>query len=714
MTLTSAALRALTSRRRLCLIVVVVCLVAVVAVPMAKTLAHDGWTGLKVSFFGLSLLLLLQVAFGCVAAAIGWWVLRFGHDPVRINGQVPPFAPLAELPALAIVMPVYNEEVSRIFQGLRIMYESLQKTGRGEPFDFYILSDTNDTNCWIAEEKAWFELCKQVHGFGRIFYRKRRVPLHNKSGNIADFCRRWGVNYRYMIVLDADSLMTGAALVQLASLMEQHPRVGIIQTSPRPILGQTLFQRMEQFAACVYRPVFAAGENFWQLRDAAFWGHNAIVRLKPFMKYCAMPELPEVGPLGRRVLSHDTIEAALIRRAGYEVWQAYDLEGSYEESPPNLLASLQRDRRWCHGNWQHIWFLFERGLKPVSRFNILNGIMAYGSSPLWVLSLVFGVLVGAQEHHDAAAPLPGIFHPGIVSVVVYAYIMCLLLLPKVLGAAIFMRSSENLKLCGGSIKLAFGVAAETIHSMLMAPILMLFYTRFVLASFSGTEVQWGRQTRSGAQGPSIMDWVGTHGTNFIFALAAIALVRWLSPALVLWLAPLLAGPILAVPLCLLTASAALGLRAKAKGWFLIPEEAAPPVELVGIAEPFTTPSNLFFSRREYAPDYGLLQAVLDPYINAIHVSLLRLRAESSVRTQERLDILVDRLLLNGPSALTPAENKTLLWEAETMLAMHQKLWSSPPAHLHDWWQVAFRHYVESSALSNRRTAVALGPATKRA
>jgi membrane glycosyltransferase len=306
MTLTSAALRALALRRRLGLLVFVVCLVAVAAIPMAKTLSHDGWTGLNASFFGVSLVLLLQVAFGCATAAMGWWVLRFGHDPVRINGPVSPVAPPAELPALAIVMPVYNEEVSRIFQGLRIMYESLQKTGQGEPFDFYILSDTNDTNGWIAEEKAWFELCKQVHGFGRIFYRKQRVPLHNKSGNIADFCRRWGAKYRYMIVLDADSLMTGAALVQLASLMEQHPRVGIIQTSPRPILGQTLFQRMEQFAACVYRPVFAAGANFWQLRDATFWGHNAIVRLQPFMQYCAMPELPEVGPLGRRVLSHDT------------------------------------------------------------------------------------------------------------------------------------------------------------------------------------------------------------------------------------------------------------------------------------------------------------------------------------------------------------------------------------------------------------------------
>jgi membrane glycosyltransferase len=706
MSLFSKTISVLASRRRLFLICIVLCLVLVAAIPMAKILFHDGWTALKVSFFVLSIVLLMQVALGFAGAAIGWWMLQRGRNPVRINGLATSNAPPSELPALAIVMPVYNEEVSRIFQGVRIMYESLQKTGRGGAFDFFILSDTSDTNCWIAEEKAWFELCKQVNGFGRIFYRKRRVQLHNKSGNIADFCRRWGASYRYMIVLDADSVMTGTSFVQLASLMENNPRVGIIQTSPRPVLGQSLFQRMEQFAACVYRPVFAAGANFWQLCDATFWGHNAIVRLKPFMQYCAMPELPGVGPLGTRVLSHDTIEAALIRRAGYEVWQAYDLEGSYEESPPHLLASLQRDRRWCHGNLQHIWFLFERGLKPISRFNILNGIMAYGSSPLWLLSLVLGVLVATQEQNGASAARAGIFRPEIVSGVLYAYVMCLLLLPKVLGAMVLMQSSEKLKLCGGRIKLALGVAAETIHSMLMAPILMLFYTRFVLASFSGTGVRWGGQTRSGAHGPSMRAWIGTHGSNFVFALAATAMAAWLSPSRVLWLAPLLAGPILAVPLSRITASASLGLRAKAKGWFVIPEEAAPPIELVKIQEPFVTPSNPFFSRREYAPDYGLLQAVLDPYINAIHVSLLRLRTDSNPRTQENLVLLAERLLLDGPFALTPAENKTLLWDAETMLAMHQKLWSSPASHLHDWWQAAFRHYVESSALSIRRNVSA--------
>jgi membrane glycosyltransferase len=703
MVLNSRTIGVLAVRRRLFLSCLVICLALVGAIPMAGTLALGGWTILKVSFFAIFLVLQIQVAFGFAGAMLGWWLLRSGCDKIRINCQTMPSALPAELPAVAIVMPVYNEEVSRIFLGLKIMYESLQQTGWSEGFDFFILSDTSDLNCWIAEEKAWFELCKQVNAFGRIFYRKRRVQLHNKSGNIADFCRRWGANYRYMIVLDADSVMTGASFVQLTRLMEENNRVGIIQTSPRPILGRSLFQRIEQFAAWVYRPVFAAGANFWQLGDATFWGHNAIVRLKPFIQYCAMPELPEVGPLGKRVLSHDTIEAALMRRAGYQVWQAYDLEGSYEESPPHLLASLQRDRRWCHGNLQHLWFLFERGIKTVSRFNILNGIMAYSSSPLWLLSLILGVLVTMNQDHGAAGALARMFRPGIVSGALYAYVMCLLLLPKVLGAAILMKSTEKLKLCGGGIKVALGVAAETIHSMVMAPVLMLFYTRFVLASFSGTEVRWGRQVRSDAQGPSWTTWIATHASNLVLVLIAAVMTAWLRPSLLLWLAPVLAGPILAVPVSRMTASTNLGLEAKTRGWFVIPEEVAPPGEVAKLEERVTSPQNILLGSREYAPDYGLLQAVLDPYINSVHVSLLRLRTESSVRTRENMTLLADRLLLQGPNALTSAEKKALLWDAEAMLAMHETLWSSPASHLHEWWQTAFRHYVESSALSIRRT-----------
>jgi membrane glycosyltransferase len=706
MTPTSQPLSLLAHRRRIFLASVVAFLVVAAALPMALTLLGGGWTRLKTIFFALFIILMAQVVFTAVVAVAGWWQLWRSPDPVQINNPawleaVAPLPDDADLPATAIVMPIYNEDVNRVFQGLRAMCQSLQETGRDGAFDFFILSDTSNTNCWMAEEKAWFELCKQVQGFGRIFYRRRRVQLHHKSGNIADFCRRWGASYRYMIVLDADSVMTGASFVQLVGLMEQRPQAGIIQTMTRPILGQSLFQRMEQFAAYVYRPLFAAGASFWQLGDATFWGHNAIVRLQPFMRYCAMPELPEVGPLGTQVLSHDTIEAALMRRGGYEVWQIITQAGSYEEGPPHLLASLRRDRRWCHGNMQHVWFLFERGLKMVSRFNILNGLMAYANSALWLLSLVLGVLVAMQQE---ASDLPGAPNSVMIQGILYACVMGLLLLPKVLGTMFLMRSPEKLRQCGGGIKVVLGVVAETLYSVLLAPVLMLFYTRFVLASFCGFKVGWGPQTRSDDKGPGWDAWTIVHGGNTIFALVATAAVIMEVPALLPWLMPVLIGPILAIPFSRFIASRGLGQRVKAWGWFVTPEEAEPPAELIKMAKPFVTARPPSRAQEFAADDYGLLQAVLDPGINAIHVSLLRQRTEGSPRTREYMALLADRLFRDGPLALTPAEKRTLLWDADTMLAMHQKLWNCPAPDLSDWWQTAFRHYVAASTLSTRQTA----------
>lgn len=682
-------------RRRLALGCIVSALVIAVASPVGCALARDGWTFARILFLAILVLLLTQIVFASVVAVVGWWTARHWPDHAQITSAGVLESIQGPLPATAIVMPIYNEDVNRVFQGLRAMYESLQETGHGANFDFFILSDTSDLNCAVAEEKAWFEFCKQAQGFGRIFYRRRRVQLHHKSGNIADFCRRWGANYRYMIVLDADSVMTGDSLVRLTALMEQRPAAGIIQTTTRPILGETLFQRMEQFSAFAYRPLFAGGASFWQLGDATFWGHNAIIRLKPFMEHCAMPQLPEVGPLGRNVLSHDTIEAALMRRGGYEVWEVNDLEGSFEEGPPHLLDSLKRDRRWCHGNLQHIWFLFERGLKMVSRFNILLGILAYGNSPVWLVSMILGVVIATQGAKAGQ-------RPALVSGVLYACIMAVLLLPKALGALLVMQSPAKLKIYGSRWKVLASVLAETIYSMLAAPILMLFYTRFVLASLCGIKVTWGPQNRGGAGGPTFGEWFRVHGVNMAIALGVLALLRH-SPGLLPWMVPVLAGPILAIPFSQLTASRKLGTKTRATGLFLTPEEIHPPRELVRMEEPFLMPALPFFRSKEYAADFGLLQAVLDPYVNAIHCSLLRQRPETTGRTRAYMNILADRLLMDGPFTLTRAEKRTLFGDAEAMSEMHQKLWGSPSSHLHEWWQAAFRNYVETTALATRRT-----------
>ena len=251
-------------------------------------------------------------------------------------------------------------------------------------FDFFVLSDTANADACVAELDAWNALREELGAESRLFYRHRRRRVKRKSGNIDDFCRRWGAKYRYMVVLDADSVMTGECLTTLVRLMEARPDAGIIQTAPRAVGRDTLHARMQQFANQVYGPVFTAGLHYWQLGESHYWGHNAIIRLEPFMKHCVLAPLPGRGSLAGEILSHDFVEAALMRRAGYGVWIAYDLDGSFEETPPNLIDEVKRDRRWCHGNLMNARLMFARGMHPVHRWVFLTGALAYLSAPLWL------------------------------------------------------------------------------------------------------------------------------------------------------------------------------------------------------------------------------------------------------------------------------------------------------------------------------------------
>ena len=263
-----------------------------------------------------------------------------------------------------------------------------RKQGSWRDFDIYILSDSVQSDSILMEETAWSELCRDVDGFGRIFYRRRKVRIHKKSGNVSDFCRRWGSQYKYMIIFDADSLMEGDLLVRMVNVMEAREDIGILQTAPMAANQISLISRLQQFASHVYGPLFFAGLRFWQLDESGYWGHNAIVRMAPFMKYCALPHLSGKPPFGGEILSHDFVEAALMRRAGWGVWLAYELEGSYEELPPSLFEELERDRRWCQGNIQHLRLMFMKGISFGYRLLFLNGNLFYFSSLLWLLLLL--------------------------------------------------------------------------------------------------------------------------------------------------------------------------------------------------------------------------------------------------------------------------------------------------------------------------------------
>lgn len=689
------------SRRRFLFFSTIFVLTSIATWFMADLLWRGGLNGVEIALLVLFVILFAHVAAGFCTALVGFYVINRGGDSSRITKTIAPDedAPLA---STAIVMPVFNEDVSRVFEGLRVVYRSVQETKKLEHFDFFVLSDSNQPNQWIQEEVAWLELCKQVGGFGKIFYRKRRHSINKKAGNVADFLRRWGRRYRYMIVLDADSIMTGRALVQLVQLMERNPAVGIIQTAPRIVNGETLFARLQSFASRLYSPLFLAGLNYWQQHEGNYWGHNAVIRVQPFIEHCALPDLPGSEPFGGRILSHDFVEAALMRKAGWGVWLAGDIDGSFEEGPPTLIDSAKRDRRWCQGNMQHAWLLTARGFRPANRFHLLMGVMGYVSSPLWLLFMVLCTIhVFAQVTSPASytagrsgdyTSLFGYEAAVPEALTLFVFTMVLLFLPKVVSVIVTLGRPEEAERFGGRRRLVVSALGETLISALLAPINMAFNSKFVLFTLLGQGVSWVTQRR-GTEGDGT-DWreaIITHGGQTVFGIVWGACSYIISPPFFFWLSPVVVPLVFSIPISILLSKAGFGRATRKVGLFLTPEETFPPYELKRLQQ------NLAECYRHLPPlkplraDYGLMQAVLDPYVNALHVALLRQRKPTE-ESREWFSQLRERLLREGPAKFTVKEKMALLLDAESMITLHRELWTCPAEDLAEWWRLAMRQY----------------------
>ncbi len=700
-------------RRRLLFFSCVFVLVSLATWFVADLYWRDGGglAGLDIVLLVLFVPLFAQVAVGFCTALAGFYVINRGGDGSRISVSAPQGGP-HRLASTAIVMPVFNEDVSRVFEGLRVVFGSVQKLEGADNFDFFVLSDSNQPNQWIREEVAWAELCKQVGGFGKIFYRKRRQAINKKAGNVADFLRRWGKNYRYMVVLDADSIMTGECLARLVTMMEANPSAGIIQTAPRTVRGESLYSRLQAFANRIYSPLYLAGLNYWQQHEGNYWGHNAILRVQPFMEHCSLPELPGAEPFGGRILSHDFVEAALMRKAGWAVWLAHDVEGSYEEGPPTLIESAKRDRRWCQGNLQHAWLLTARGFRPANRFHLLMGVMAYVSSPLWLLFLILGSVEMVNHSSlisDASYGAPdttSLFGYTVAlpeALVLFSLTMLLLFLPKFASVIVLFGSEDEVARFGGRWRVAASSLLEAAGSMLLAPINMIFNTKFVIFTLLGQGVGWVAQKRAADEDGT--DWreaIITHGTSTVFGVVWGVSTLILIPAYFAWLSPVLVGLVFSIPLSIFLSKASFGRRSREIGIFLTPEETHPPEELRLLEH------NLAECYRHLPPfeplraDYGLMQAVLDPYINAMHVALLRQRRPSA-GAREWFATLQARLLREGPGRFTPKEKMALLLDPQSMIRLHRELWSQPSDSLAEWWRLAMRQYnvlaaVPSTAL----------------
>ncbi|MFO1371446.1 MAG: glucans biosynthesis glucosyltransferase MdoH [Candidatus Competibacteraceae bacterium] len=638
----------------------------------------------------LLLLLLYAILFSWICmsfwtAFMGFFVCLTGRDRWAISRQsgTPPDS-TAPPPRTAILMPIYNEDSERVFAGLRAIHRSLAETGQLDGFDFFVLSDTRDPDVWVEEELRWQDMVRALNGKGRIFYRNRPENTSRKSGNLEDFCTRWGGQYRYMIVLDADSIMKGATLVEMVRLMECHPRVALLQTPPVPINRESLFARILQFASSIYGRMFTAGLNYWQLGESNYWGHNAIIRIQPFLEHCGLPKLPGREPFGGEILSHDFVEAALLRRAGWEVWLAYDLEGSYEEIPPTLIDYAKRDRRWCQGNLQHLRLALSHGFNGLSRLHFLMGVMSYAASPLWLLFLIAtGLEAYVQARQEPVYFFGQNWMPvwpvsfAVEMTTVLLVTLTMLFLPKGLAWLLLLKDPKLRRDYGGMVKAAISVVLETVFSVLTAPVLMLFQSKFVLAILMRRAVGWPPQQRGDHQ-TGFKEAVLAHGMHTLIGVVTGVLSYQYVPAFFWWFTPVLLGLTLSIPVSMLSSSIALGRKMREWNLFLTPEEADPPAVLRYLEDELQESEPVLSVLRD-APSSRFVQVLTDPYVNALHLSLLPEREPPGKRRRHYLEGLIHQLEEDGPNSLSAAQKRDLISDPETLLGLHALFWSRPPA-----------------------------------
>lgn len=496
------------------------------------------------------------VRIALLAVSVAW--LSFGAS-IALNGlfSYRPSLP-SEVPAdmlagrTAILVPVYNEDPASTFSRVRAMVRSLEETGKGDLFDFAILSDT--TNDEIARQEAhWFErLRAETAGApGRIFYRRRSANTGRKAGNIADFIRTSGALYDYLLILDADSLMTGPTMISMAARMEAEPGLGLLQTLPKVIKARSLFGRSVQFAASFYSPVFARGVAELQGTEGPFWGHNAIVRTRAFAQSCGLPNLSGTPPFGGHILSHDYVEAALLARNGWQVRLDPDLGGSFEEGPDNIVDYAKRDRRWCQGNLQHGRLLAAPGLKGWSRLIFVQGIMAYVASPVWAIFLIAALMAPLLAGEPNYFPQPS--GPPVFPQV--AYVQAITLLTGVVGiligpkVLIYLRNVllRRNREFGGDIRAFGSMICEIILSSMIAPLMLMYQSRSVLQVLMGADGGWPATNRDGdaiglREAWDASWWIVFSGATILYFSVEVApdLFYWLLPVSI----PMLMAPLL--------------------------------------------------------------------------------------------------------------------------------------------------------------------------
>ncbi len=518
----------------------------VLAAPLCVTTAL-AWISL--GWFALDGRLTLgEGALVCVTAfAFFWMVLSVVTAALGLLWTPSPQAqPLRGL-KVAILLPMYGEAADITIANAVALLASLPHQNR-HSFSLHILSDTRSAPEALAEEQA-FAAARRGNGALSIHYRRRALNTDFKSGNIRAWITAQGQNHDAMLILDADSIMGPLTVLKMADAMALEPGLGLIQTVPMVLPGTSLWQSMQCFASRVYGTNMGRGFAMWTGAEGNFLGHNALVRVRAFAASAGLPHLPGKAPRGGVILSHDFVEAALLRRAGWGVRMLAGAEDSFEDTPDTLIGYLRRDRRWCQGNMQHLRLILAPGLHPVSRFHLLQGAMAYLSSVWWLILLILWAMPGqggASADVFTGNPLMPNFPtlPAVTQGAIALSVGVMLIAPKALGIAAHLR--EHAVTRAQVPRFAAAVLGEVTLSALLAPLQMIHQVRAVLQTLAGFDGGW-RPHQSGRS--DLHSLLRFYRTETVAGLGLLALVAM--GAVSAWLLPMAISLCLSVPLALL-------------------------------------------------------------------------------------------------------------------------------------------------------------------
>ena len=540
---------------------------------VASILGADGWTLVDWVLFGCFGLGTPWPVLGFWNAAIGLWLLHGARDPLA---QVAPFLVAGGMPEplnakTAVLMTLRNEDPGRAFSRLKIVKDSLDQTGEGKHFSYFVLSDTNVSEVATVEEAAVAAWRAADVDHDRIVYRRRKDNTGFKAGNVRDFCQRWGADYDLLLPLDADSLMTGEAIIKLVRIMQAYPKLGILQSLVVGTPSGSAFARIFQFGMRLGMRTYTMGQAWWVGDCGPYWGHNAVVRVKPFLEHCDLPVLKGGPPFGGHVLSHDQVEATLMRRAGYEVRVMPVEDGSYEDNPPDALEFIRRDVRWCQGNMQYVKLLSLPGLEPTSRFQLLWAILMFAGIPAW--TVMIALLPVAVYQAQACADFPAASAKAL-----YVTFLLMYLAPKIAGFIDAWLTKGEVARFGGPLRFASSAALELVFSFLQAAVSTIRTSIFMIGLLFGRSIVWSGQARD-ARGLTWREIAQALWPQMLFGILVCGALYAVSPAVFLWSLPLTAGYLLAMPFAYLTALPVLGQFMRRYGIAGIPEDFAPPFEI---------------------------------------------------------------------------------------------------------------------------------------